>query len=352
MRKGKTFIGWIMCLVMVLGCLAGCGGVSTKTGQKDGKQANSVLLHALQKVNSAESLDMDVNMSGAMKVALYTDEFSTINMSADVKVSMFENPTKMKYTTSVKDREDSETYTTIGYITKQNDEYVNYENHASSLEKARAGDWQKSCYKDEEQLGEQLGLLFYPIDMDEDIEKYTKKEDIEEKGKKYQVYEYGMPFGEVLGMDDLFGDAEKTEMGEAFIDDMKALANKTVLLTLLVDPEKEELYQLRCQLGEFISELYEITSKSVMDADDEDDKDDSIADDADKDENDEDENEDNSGSEDAQAMKCDIAYTVTYSNLNSVSEFEIPEEALKAPDKNDFDDYDEDEDDCGDEDFL
>lgn len=341
-----------MCLVMVLGCLAGCGGVSTGTGQKDGKEVNSVLLHALQKANSAESLDMDVNMSGAMKVALYTDEFSTINMSADVKISMFENPTKMKYTTSVKDREDSETYTTIGYITKQNDEYVNYENHASSLEKARAGDWQKSCYKDEEELGEQLGLFFYPIDMDEDIEKYTKKEDIEEKGKKYQVYEYGMPFGKVLGIDDLFGDEEKKEMGEAFIDGLKALANKTVVLTLLVDPEKEELYQLRCQLGEFISELFEITSKSVMedvkDVDDEDDKDDSIADDADKDE---DENEDNSGSEDAQAMKCDIAYTVTYSNLNSASEFEIPEEALNAADKeDDSDDYDED--DCGDEDYL
>lgn len=359
MRKMRSFLACVMCLALVLGSLTGCGGVSTSTSQKEGKK-ESALENALRKSKEADSFDMGIHLKSSFKFQYIEGSHEESRQDFEGTVSQFRAPFHMKSTikaisetAGVGVKQKLETY-----AAKENDKYVIYGRTIEDDEKSLVGAWEKSEGDDQDVLYDELAFLCVSADdLDDNVSRYTRLDDVEDHGTIYQAYKYIMTSEEAFKwMQKLYPTGDLTDDIQEWDQDLAQKLDQELAgvreqlgdteMTVLVDPEKEEIYQwswdfgknfqmfmnvyLNCFDDDFSDDAYdEENEDSDEDFDDEDAEDEATADEGV-------ENEENEASADEDdtdfvelVLDCSMDYTMTFSNWNAASEFEIPEEVIK-----------------------
>lgn len=291
MKQLKKLAALFMCIVLAAGCLTGCGGKSDET----------ILTGSVKSINSAKNFDMAMKMSGKISMTV-EGQSQDIEMSTEVKGTQFTDPLKAKLMTTVTTAGMS--ITTEGYIQKDGDQYVYYAKMGNEWTKMSLGDLDAAMAKTNSM---QKQLV-------EDVSKYTKKDDIEENGKKYLAYEYTVTGDSLKGMMDSLESSMGSLMGDTsgesadMIDEMiKSIGD--VKMTVLIDRETEAIYQIRYPMADMLNKMMDSAMKSAA----------SI------------------GGEEAQKeienMNIKVSgmdAVITYSNIGSAADFEVPKEALEA----------------------
>lgn len=291
MKQLKKLAALFMCIVLAAGCLTGCGGKSDET----------ILTGSVKSINSAKNFDMAMKMSGKISMTV-EGQSQDIEMSTEVKGTQFTDPLKAKLMTTVTTAGMS--ITSEGYIQKDGDEYVYYAKIGNEWTKMPIGDLDAAMAKTNSMQSQLV----------EDVSKYTKKDDIEENGKKYLAYEYTVTGDSLKGMMDSLESSMGSLMGDTsgesadMIDEMiKSIGD--VKMTVLIDRETEAIYQIRYPMADMLNKMMDSAMKSAA----------SI------------------GGEEAQKeienmnMKVSgMDAVITYSNIGSAADFEVPKEALEA----------------------
>lgn len=356
MRKIR-FLACVMCAALVLGSLTGCGNVSNDTAQKEG-QKNKALVNALRKSKEADSVDVGLHLKLMLKLQSdwqWADLEEASSMDFNGKISWFRTPFHVKSNVKVvmdhTMEEGQNTRTTNileTYASKENDKYVVYDRMVQDEDKSVAATWEKS-------EGANLDVLYDSMaywcisadDLDDDASRYTRLDDVEDHGTTYQTYKYVMTPEEALKwvrklypMENDQADTQKVDQALAGVAEKLGDTEMTVL----VDPEQEEIYQWSWNIGKVV-EAYMNAVLNILNEDGW--LDDDIYDDEDYDEcKDTDDEEEDEDAEDGDAPKevssesddmnfglrisdCSMNYTLTFSNWNAASEFKIPEEVIK-----------------------
>lgn len=359
MRKMRSFLACVMCLALVLGSLTGCGGVSTSTSQKEGKK-ESALENALRKSKEADSFDMGIHIKSSFKFQYIEGSHEESRQDFEGTVSRFRAPFHMKSTikaisetAGVGVKQKLETY-----AAKENDKYVVYGRTIEDDEKSLVGAWEKSEGDDQDVLYDELAFLCVSADdLDDNVSRYTRLDDVEDHGTIYQAYKYIMTSEEAFKwMQKLYPTGDLTDDIQEWDQDLAQKLDQELAgvreqlgdteMTVLVDPEKEEIYQWSWDFGKNF-QMYMNVYLNCFDDDFSDDAYDEENEDSDEDFDDEDaedeatadegvENEENEASADEDdtdfvelVLDCSMDYTMTFSNWNAASEFEIPEEVIK-----------------------
>lgn len=296
MKKFKKLTGLFLCIiVLTAGCLTGCGGKSDIT----------ILTTALKTITSAKNFDMSMKMNGKVS-ASEEGESVSLDIDTGIKATWFADPFKMKYTATAKLFGQSSTYE--GYVQKEGDQYVCY---------VKAGDeWAKSSMDDEG------GAVMSKINsmknqLSEDVSKYTRKDDIEENGKKYLTYEYTVTADSLKNALESLSSSlesqtedERKEEEKAIDEIVKVIGDSK--LTVLIDRETETIYQIRYPVADAVRRMADLLADDLWD---------------DRGAKEEKEKED--------AMKLDVSgmdLIISYTNVGSAADFEVPKEALEAED--------------------
>lgn len=280
-----------MCIVLAVGCLTGCGGKSDET----------ILTSSVKNINSVKNFDMSMKMDGKISVSVQ-GENQDIDMGMELKGTQFTDPLKAKYTTTVKTFGTS--ITTESYLQKEGDKFVSY---------TKAGnEWTKLSIDDLDKAMDQVNSM--QKQLVEDASKYVKKDDTEENGKKYLTYEYTVTGDSIKSMMDSLTSSMGSSMGDLgedeskMIDDMiKSIGD--IKMTILIDREAEVIYQIRCPMGDMINKMMDSVMKSAASLYGEE------------------------AQEELKDMKMEVTgmdAVMTYSNMGSASDFEVPKEALEA----------------------
>lgn len=360
MRKIRKvrFLACVMCAALVLGSLAGCGGISTDTAQKDG-QKNTALVNALRKSKEADSVDVGLQLKVMVKIQSdwqWGDMEEASSMDFNGKISWFRTPFHVKSNVKVvmdtmQEGENTRTTSKMeAYASKENDKYVVYDRTVQDEDKSVVGAWEKSEEADPDVLYDSMSFLCISADdLNDDASRYTRLDDVEDHGTTYQAYKYVMTPEEALKwvrkrypMEEDLADVQKVD--QALADAAEKL--ESTEMTVLVDPEQEEIYQWSWNIGKVMG-AYMNTVLNMWKEDwwlDDDICDDEYedADDFDDEEEDDAEDEADGGDEQKKASSesddmnfglrisdCSMNYTLTFSNWNAASEFEIPEEVIK-----------------------
>lgn len=148
----------------------------------------------------------------------------------------------------------------------------------------------------------------------EDVSKYTKKDDREVDGKDYLVYEYTVSGEEIkemmAGVSSSLGSIMGGQSG-----DMEQLLNDMVKdigdmpMTILFDRESKSIYQIEYSMTEMMNKMMKSVMESISKMSGED---------------------AGQGLSDLSIEVSDMNMVITYSNIGSAADFEIPEEALSA----------------------
>lgn len=365
MRKVR-FLVCVMCAALVLGGLTGCGNVSNDTAQKDG-QKNAALVNALRKSKEADSVDMGLHLRSTLKIQSdweWADMEEASSMDFNGKISWFRTPFHVKSNVKVvmdTTQEGENTRTTSimeAYASKENDKYVAYDRTVQDEDKSVAGAWQKSEGEDPDVLYDSMSFLCISADdLDDDASRYTRLDDVEDHGTTYQAYKYIMTPEEALKWVRKLYRMEEDDMADAMDQAMAGTAEKleSMEMTVLVDPEQEEIYQWSWNIGKvleaYMNAVLNMWNEDLwLDDDTCDDEDDDEYEDLDEASDDEEEDEDAKDEEDdrdeqenassesddmnpgLRVSDCSMNYTLTFSNWNAASEFEIPEEVIKEAD--------------------
>lgn len=303
MKKGTRVLGILMCMVLALGCLTGCGG---------SKSDEELLMASVTGVNSAKSFDMEAKMSGKMSMK-FGEESQDLDMNMDMKTTCFTDPYKVKAsatTTAMGQSSVSESY-----MQKDGDDYYVY---------VKAdGTWTKMKAVGLEEALAASGVNSVGSQLSSDVKKYTKKEDVKENDKTYLCYDYVVKGDEIKDMaksmtsslDSLLGSTggDAGEMDEIINKMLESVGDVT--LTILVDREEETIYRvdypMTDMMNKMLQSVIDYIAASAGDAED-----------------------DPLGIAEAlSSMKIsvsDMNMTMYYKNVGSAADFEIPAEALKA----------------------
>lgn len=296
MKSIRKLAGLMLCFALTAGCLFGCGGMSAEDEE--------VLTSAVKSINEAKSFDMVGKTSGKMMMKM-GGQSQEMDMSSEVKGTQFADPLKAKVTgvtntagTSVE---------TESYVQKEDDKYVVYVK--------AGGAWSKMVLGDLDQAISASGMNSIEKQLKEDVSKYTKKDDREIDGKDYLVFEYTVSGEEIkemmAGASSSLGSILGGQGG-----DMEQLLNDMVKdigdmpMTILFDRESKSIYQIEYSMTEMMNKMM----KSVVD---------SIS-------------KMGAGENGGQSLSdlsievSDMNMVITYSNIGSAADFEIPEEALSA----------------------
>lgn len=280
-----------MCIVLAAGCLTGCGGKSDET----------ILTSSVKNINSVKNFDMSMKMDGSIKMSM-GGESQDIDMGLELKGTQFTDPLKAKYTTTVKTL--GSTVSLESYIQKEGDKYVSYTKAEDEWSKVSIGDLDAAMaqtYSMQSQLAE-------------DASKYVKKDDIEENGKKYLTYEYTITGDSIKSMIDSLTSTMGSTMGNLGEDESKMLDDMIksigdIKMTILIDRETEAIYQIRYPMGDMLKKMMDSVMKSVASLYGEE------------------------SNDEMKDMKIDVTgmdAVITYSNMGSAADFEVPKEALEA----------------------
>lgn len=304
----KRLAGVMMCLVMVIGCLSGCGG----------KTDEALLAGSVKMLNEAKNFDFTSKTTGKMKVTIGSMS-QDVDLTSEVKGTQFMEPFKAKMTANTTTA--GTTITTENYLTKENDKYTAY--------MKMNNEWSKITIGDLEQALATSGMSSLQEQLSEDVSKYVKKDDIEESDKKYLVYDYTVSGDEVKNMmkgvtssmgSILGGGEDGIDMEKIMNDMVKDIGDIT--MTILIDRESESIYQIRYSMAELMNKIMDSLMKSVAEV---------VKETAAK---------EGKGSEsdvDVDAMLASMKFetssmdmVLSYSNMGSAADFEIPKEALEA----------------------
>ncbi len=318
MKNLKKSVAIMLCVVMALGCLTGCGK----------KSDEEILVGAATKMNSAKSVDMKAKMSGKLKIKM-DDTSQDVDMSMDLNATQFTDPMKVKITGTMSTMGTSTTMES--YLQKEGDKYVSYVKSD--------GEWAKMSLGDLDQAMSNAGLSSIQTKLPTDSAKYKKQEDKTEGDKTYLVYTYEMT-GEELkksiegaysSMESMTGSGvDEGEMKELLDAMMKDIDKVT--MTIYVDRETECIARVDYPMADMMNKMF----ASMMDYLGEKAK------------------EASEGSDEEDPMDLQKALsqinievpemnmTTTYSNYDSAADFEIPKEALEAEDLSADMDMDED----------
>lgn len=297
-----------MCLVMVIGCLSGCGG----------KTDEALLAGSVKMLNEAKNFDFTSKTTGKMKVTIGSMS-QDVDLTSEVKGTQFMEPFKAKMTANTTTA--GTTITMDTYVAKENDKYTTYMKVNN--------EWSKMSLGDLEQAMATSGMSSLQEQLSEDVSKYVKKDDIEESNKKYLVYDYTVSGDEVKNMmkgvtssmgSILGGGEDGIDMEKIMNDMVKDIGDIT--MTILIDRESESIYQIRYSMAELMNKIMDSLMKSVAEV---------VKETAAK---------EGKGSEsdvDVDAMLASMKFetssmdmVLSYSNMGSAADFEIPKEALEA----------------------
>lgn len=309
MKNLKKSVAIMLCVVMALGCLTGCGK----------KSDEELLVGAATKMNSAKSVDMKAKMSGKLTMKM-GDTSQDVDMNLELNATQFTDPMKVKITGTMNAMGTSTAMES--YLQKEGDKYVSYVKSD--------GEWAKMSLGDLDQAMSNAGLSSIQTQLPTDSAKYKKQEDKTEGDKTYLVYTYEMT-GEELkksvegaysSMGSMTGGAgvDEEEM-KGLLDAMMKDIDK-VTMTIYVDRETECIARVDYPMADMMNKMF----ASMMDY---------LGDKA---------KEASEGSDEEDPMDLSKALsqinievpemnmTTTYSNYDSAADFEIPKEALEAED--------------------
>lgn len=302
MKKRTRVLGILMCMVLAIGCLTGCGGQ---------KSDEELLMASVTGVNNAKSFDMEAKMSGKMSMS-FGEESQDMDMTMDMKATCFTDPYKVKASATTTAMGQSST--SESYMQKDGDDYYVYVKADGSWSKVKLGGLEEAL--------QASGVNSISSQLSSDVSKYTKKEDVTENDKTYLVYDYVITGDDMKEMaksmtsslDSLLGSAGDAGEMDEIINKMIESIDK-VTMTILVDREEETIYRvdypMTDMMNKMIKSLLDYIASQAGDAED-----------------------DPMGIAEALAsMKIEVSdmnMTMYYKNVGSATDFEIPAEALEA----------------------
>lgn len=287
MKNTKRILGLVICMVLALGCLAGCKKESDET----------ILTDAIKSINSAENFDVKANITGKMSLKM-GEESQDMDLSTEVTCTQFADPFKVKVTSTQSTMGTSTT--TESYITKDGDKYVAY---ISAL-----GQWGKMTYDNLDEVMAAAGTNSITDSFSDDVSKYTKKDDVEEDGKSYLVYDYtisGDEIKDVIGaassVGSLLGGGEDSAQMEEIINKaIQEIGDMTI--TIMIDRDTATIYKADYSMTDMMNKMLNAIMGSL-------------------------------GAEELGSMEMTVAdmnASIKYENIGSAADFEIPQEALSA----------------------
>lgn len=307
MKKMKKLLGMLMCVVMALGCLTGCGGASDE----------DILLEAVKAINAADNYDMESKISGKMTVSVM-GQSQAMDMTVTQNATYFKEPYKMKMTNRTSSS--GQTVETESYIQKEDDNYIIYTKAEDVWTKAEMGSLEEAMASS--------GMNSLTESYAEDISKYTKKENRTENDKEYLVYDYtikqeeiekmmdGMMSSLTPMMESMAGEVDSAQVEGLLNDIIGSMGDIT--MTILVDKEEKSIYRIECPMTDMMNKMMEAIidwigeyAKSMATSEDEIAQMETIL-------------------KDMSMTVSDMNMELTYSNLNEAEDFEIPEEAKNA----------------------
>lgn len=304
MKKMKRLMGLMLCVVLAISCLTGCGGTEEE-----------VLISAVTSLNEAKSYETESSMKGKMKIEVM-GETQEVDIASVVKGTYFMDPYKVKTTTTSTVL--GQTTTSESYMEKDGDAYVVYTK--------TDGIWSKMELGELEAAMQASGLNNFQSQFSTDASKYTKKDDRVEDDKTYLVYDYTISKEEVKKMTEGLGSSMKSLLGTSVeAEEMEKLFNTMlseigeITMTILVDKEEKTIYRIEYSMTEMVNKMLDAVMEYLKETMEESSKDDSEVD----------------MQEALSSVKMqvsDMNMVMTYKNRDNVADFEIPEEAKNAED--------------------
>lgn len=293
----------MMCVVLSIGCLTGCGG----------KSEEEVLMSAVTGINNAESSEIEASMSGKMSMKM-GEESQDLDMKMDIKGTMFKDPFKMKMTGSVSAMGQSSLMES--YIQKENEKYVIYSKAEGTWTKMELGDLDTALASS--------GMNSFSNQLSADIGKYTKREEKKEGETTYLVYDYTISGEEMKSMLEESASSVKSMFSGAVEQkEYEELMNKvassigSVTLTVYVDVKKQEISRVEYPMTDMMNKMFDeimkyIKEKALEEATG-------------------DEAKEVKEMMDSMEIKVsDMNMSMSYKNVNKAEDFKIPDEAQKA----------------------
>lgn len=279
MKQVKGLIGLLMCVVVAAGCLTGCGGKSDAT----------ILTSSVKTINSAKNFDVTMKMSMITKGSIMGRSVD-VDLNEEIEGTLFADPLKAKYkiTTTTSD---ASPIILEQYLQKEGDKFFCYRDFGDR--------WEKCSVDEDKAIGE--AKLMQKL-LPKDTSKYTKKDDIDENGKKYLAYECSATEDIIKYMidDPLYSTKstmrdENEEEAKMVDDAIKSVGD--IKIMILIDRETETIYQIRCPLGAVLNKVMDSIMKSA----------------------------DEQEQEEMKIETIDIDAVITYSNVGTAADFEMPE---------------------------
>ncbi len=305
MKKMTKIFAMMMCVVLAIGCLTGCGG----------KSEEEVLMSAVTGINNAESCEIEIGMSGKMSMKM-GEESQDQDLKMDLKGAMFQDPVKMKITGSVSSMGQSALMES--YIQKEDEKYVLY--------MKADGIWTKMELGDLDTALASSGMNSFSNQLSADIGQYTKKEEKKEGETTYHVYDYKISGEEMKSTLEGSSSSVKSllsSLGEVETKEYEELMNRVVSsigdvsLTVYVDVKKQEISRVEYPMTDMMNKMFDETMKYAKEKALE--------------EAEGDEAEEVKKMMDSIELKVsDMNMTMSYKNINNAEDFKIPDEALKA----------------------
>lgn len=300
MKKMSKLLALVMCLTLAVCSLAGCA-----------KSEKEVIKNSVSKINNAKNFQMESTMGGKMTISVAG---TTQDVDMDMKMNATYFLDSMKVKTSATVTSAGVSTTTDSYMQKDGDDLVMYTKTAD-------GDWSKVKMENAASLMQSSGDMSKQLS--EDNTKYTKKGEMTENDKTYNVYEYTVSAKDNQDMmeelmssltgsiSSVMDEKEIKELLDTIISNMG-----DIKMTIWFDSEEENIYKITYSITDMMNKVLEGLMSKIKKSADSSDSDDSV--------------DLSSALADAKITVKDMNMTCVYKNVDSAADFEIPEEALKA----------------------
>lgn len=314
MKKVKKRTVYFLCLILVTGCLSGCGGF---VGKSDGE----LLMSSIASLNQAKSFEANGTLSGNIQTKIgETTESVAINIERSF--TQFAEPLKAKGLTK-EDLFDNETRMTESYVQKEDDKYVIYE---------KVDDiWAKNCFETLDEAMNKVGSMeFIQKLLVEDASKYTKQEDRVEGDKRYLVYEYKMTGSEQTSIVNDILSFMNASVEPAQLEAVKEKMEGNTIITIFLDRKLECISRIELSLTDMMNSMFkgllEYTKQEISKGLSDTEKEEYLPE-----------------LDETEVTVSDMNLVVTYSKVNEAEDFTIPKEALAAKSETDLEALTEEE---------
>ncbi len=316
MKKIKKLAVYFLCLIIVTGCISGCGGFA-------GKSDEELLISSIANLNKAKSFGTNVKLTGKLSAKIDGETEDEI-LDIEVSSTQFMEPARAKIVireSSAEAAADEESY-----VQEEDGEYVIYTKVSGIWTKRSRGELEAAV----ESAG---GVNFIHEVLSEDVSKYIRKEDRAEGDKRYLVYEYKI---ENKNLKSFIKDMMSVVGASLEADELEAVTGRVsdIVMTVLIDRKEECISSIEMPLADVMNNVL----KAVMEY--------TIQEAADS----PDEEEVTSYLDQFKIeVSDDTKIVARYSAIDAAEDFTIPKEALEAKSEEDLESMDEDADNTEDE---